>query len=465
MYNKIYNPETNRLVSINSKKGKNIFKKYINQLGGKYVGKGTYKCVVNPPIKCLDEDFRYGDNIPDDSSKNYISAIMKNENIEDELRELRNIYRFDPERKFTIGIVKKCDIGILDPDEESEKELINCLGGPLKGYTWPFTDAKSKRDLKQLIFPNGGISLDILKETKDIDTKFDLKKLLVQFLNIIEGIKAINDSGFIHSDIKPANIVYNKELNKFFLIDFGMSGSIDELMKSYTYSQNYLFWGGDLKLSCNQDLLKSNKYVKIFLDNINKYLSDNTPCATKAEYSKLCEDIENEDRLNKEAKEALKIKIDKSGMTKALGNELSNLEEHVSKLIEPKYNISTLIHHYLSLDTKKVKHIIKTLSLPIQELDYNLVNKFYFQSFNKLDIFSIGMTLHRFFFESLIIYKLRKQIKEDKKNKKILRDIFFKLGNIILKCLDPNPINRINHDNLVKEYKKIVIKVSLLESR
>ena len=45
MYNKIYNPNNNKYVSINSIKGKNILKKYLNQLGGKFIGRGSYKCV------------------------------------------------------------------------------------------------------------------------------------------------------------------------------------------------------------------------------------------------------------------------------------------------------------------------------------------------------------------------------------------------------------------------------------
>ena len=40
MYNRIVNPETNRLVSLRTSKGKQILRNYINQLGGENI----YRC-------------------------------------------------------------------------------------------------------------------------------------------------------------------------------------------------------------------------------------------------------------------------------------------------------------------------------------------------------------------------------------------------------------------------------------
>ena len=46
MYNRIVNPETNRLVSLRTSKGKQILRNYINQLGGENI----YRC---PSIKAM----------------------------------------------------------------------------------------------------------------------------------------------------------------------------------------------------------------------------------------------------------------------------------------------------------------------------------------------------------------------------------------------------------------------------
>ena len=89
MYQFIINPGNNSRVDINSKLGKTILKNYIKQLGGKYVAKGTYKCVFNPPIKCKNLSGK-----PDvDYSKdpNYVSAIMQEDELSSELNELSNV--------------------------------------------------------------------------------------------------------------------------------------------------------------------------------------------------------------------------------------------------------------------------------------------------------------------------------------------------------------------------------------
>ena len=82
MYSKIINPKDNKSYSIFSKKGQDLLKKYVRLLrGGRYLGKGTYKCVMTPPIRCKDENDRYSEEGID--SSNFVSSVMKKQNAKD----------------------------------------------------------------------------------------------------------------------------------------------------------------------------------------------------------------------------------------------------------------------------------------------------------------------------------------------------------------------------------------------
>ena len=76
MYSKIINPTDNKSYSIFSKKGQNLLKKYIHLFrGGRYLGKGTYKCVMTPPIRCKGENDRYSEAGID--SSNFVSSVIE----------------------------------------------------------------------------------------------------------------------------------------------------------------------------------------------------------------------------------------------------------------------------------------------------------------------------------------------------------------------------------------------------
>ena len=53
-------------------------------LGGKFLDKGSFKCVFKPSIKCRGRDTRYGGEL----YNQYISAIMSNEAVADESVEM-----------------------------------------------------------------------------------------------------------------------------------------------------------------------------------------------------------------------------------------------------------------------------------------------------------------------------------------------------------------------------------------
>ena len=94
-------------------------------IGGKFLDKGSFKCVFNPSIKCKGKDTRHGED--SGTINQYISAIMTQDALEDESGEMDKINAIDPDHNFTLGgVVEDCEIGDLDSTEESESELSKC---------------------------------------------------------------------------------------------------------------------------------------------------------------------------------------------------------------------------------------------------------------------------------------------------------------------------------------------------
>ena len=176
-------------------------------IGGKFLDKGSFKCVFKPSIKCRGRGSRYGEE--DGTENQYISAIMTKDAIAEELGEMDKIDAIDPEHNFTLGgVVEDCEIGDFDPIEEPESELSKCedLYSP------------DNKNLRNIILRYGGIALHKLPQTPEI-----MMSLYYNFDKVLEDFIILRDNHFCHADVKPQNILFNPELGKYKLIDFGWS--------------------------------------------------------------------------------------------------------------------------------------------------------------------------------------------------------------------------------------------------
>ena len=237
MYSYITDPLTKKAHRIQSKKGGQVLKKYIKQSGGKYIGKGTYKCVFSPPIRCAGENKRYNN----DNKDRYISAITTyGESLtEIENEAIRN--KFDPNEEFTLKLLKSCKVGDLDNKTETLKEFSSCSnptdGNFLSNYQYPYDrfDFHSPDDLRLIINKNGGTNLKVFLQNLSKISNKDLVKLLpnlfIKFKVILQGLVKMGQKGYVHCDIKPGNILYNINKNKFYLIDFGLMTSFKKVLK------------------------------------------------------------------------------------------------------------------------------------------------------------------------------------------------------------------------------------------
>jgi serine/threonine protein kinase len=116
------------------------------------------------------------------------------------------VNKIDPEGAFTIKLIDNCPVTNLS---FKLNELEKCGN---------FNDAEKESEyFHQIVYEYGGYDLNACTR------KFRFEDLFRAMSGIFKGLIAMEKHGYIHVDIKPANIVYNPENKKTALIDFGLA--------------------------------------------------------------------------------------------------------------------------------------------------------------------------------------------------------------------------------------------------
>ena len=234
MYSFIVNPSNKKIYQPETIKAINTLKKEFHQRGGKYISKGTYKCVHSPPINCVDASEKY-------KSDDYVSALTTKKEAQNAEKNEKLKKQIDPDNQFTVELKKTCKVGKLDSIKEGPEEFKNCTdainGNFLSNYEYPFEyyDYDSEDDLRLIISKNGGKDLiQITNKLNEMTPKMLLNiipKLLKNFKNILYGLLRFKEENFIHCDIKPNNILYNMKTNRFNIIDLGLMTTFNDALR------------------------------------------------------------------------------------------------------------------------------------------------------------------------------------------------------------------------------------------
>ena len=175
------------------------------------IGEGSYGCVFDPPMPCIESRKT--------RRKNTVGKVfISEEEFESERKITKIVKDVDPNSKFTIPLYNSCRVKDLDKDETYKKcELFRHFHGDIKA-------------LYQLVYKNGGINIkDLMRRTKGTIPRF--KKIMRSMCNVVHGIKSLIDAGYVHQDIKPANILWQAKSNQILLIDFGIMIKANEVYK------------------------------------------------------------------------------------------------------------------------------------------------------------------------------------------------------------------------------------------
>ncbi len=181
----------------------------------KYIGEGSYGCVLQPAIECNKNASK--------NNKNIVKLFDDYYNWEEELQNhLKILNIFKKNKNIIVNIVDYCEKKI----NEYDKEIYTKCKKIYKG--------DDNQIIYQIIYEYGGKDLWNLN-----DDNIDFKKLFIGLENVFEGLVILNNNKYIHFDIRTPNILYNKYNKQSKIIDFGFLTKMEDL---FNYNNRDFFY-------------------------------------------------------------------------------------------------------------------------------------------------------------------------------------------------------------------------------
>jgi serine/threonine protein kinase len=376
-----------------------------------FIGLGSYGCVIKPQ-----------------NGKTILKLFQSEDAYNKEIEENQLIKEIDSKNDFTVQLVNSEKL----TKTNAIKEFLNKHCSNLFKKSIP-------NEIFKIEYENGGIDLHQLfnDKNKDILNSINIYNFFKAFINIFKGIKQLNDKKYTHFDIKHNNIVFNKETNKFSLIDFGLLIETEKIYYSDNLIYNdYVFYPPEYTI-ISYFYFKDKKYDEELLYksieamNLKKnYLTCSTDIKIKNViknfFTKFDEIVEPYEKLFEELK-------------RIFGN-IENLDIFYSD--DKKAEI---IKNYISNDAdiidkdKLLSEYINNACGSVNSLANDIKSKF--------DVFMLGNAL---------LYVVIKICCSSYSNLTTINpETINKIFNVILFMIHPNPCLRYSSDQALQEYSAI----------
>lgn len=382
--------------------------------GGKFLGEGSYGCVISPALSCKISSI----NKPNRNTKKRgnnnktVSKIIAtpdnqvNDEIKDEIVISNKLKSIDPQQKYFITINEHCKIKNI-PRDRSNVVSVKYLNDSSSYYHKIEQKKLDKKycpiDLSMqplnLVMPYGGYDLveianiinryGISKKLSNIDTQAKNKLMIGRMLfnnlkscikNLLTGLFKMHQNRIVNRDIKEENIITNynqntKQVNIRY-IDYGLS----EIL-----TPEYCTHESNIDLRGTYELLSPEIFI---IYNVKKYYryDDNYIM------SKINIDIQN--YVKKQLK-GLKINT----------TELKTVIPQLYDKIKKEFSNKTLLNNYFG------------------------VNDIFNGYLQKGDVYSLGITLYEFLYSYTDVINIKKDLR---------------LYDLLQKMIDINPNNRYN---------------------
>lgn len=194
-----------------------------------FLGAGTYGCVFKPVLPCK----RHSG--PVDGRRDAVSKVVPKAEGDGEVEENKLVKEIDPDGRFHLRLLGKCDIPIKDVPDSECPHLRAGWGAHGDGSDSDSDDddernADGSKKLSNLIMEAGSASLKHALEYGKTITNPDVAvqwvaTTLGRLRRLTEALVVFHAESFVHADIKPDNLVLANDVYK--LIDFGMSFRAD----------------------------------------------------------------------------------------------------------------------------------------------------------------------------------------------------------------------------------------------
>lgn len=219
------------------------------------IGEGSYGCVFKPHLRCEGERSTSKSKVP----KNTIGKVFPiRYAFDEEYEQMRVIDKLDPKGEFSVPLYGSCTVSNRR-DVREKLDKCRLLMRKQQSSQW-----KSPSGYEQLVYANGGNSLDNLIEN-NVGSVSKLKRIFLALRPSMSGISKLHKAGYIHQDIKPANMLISNK-SKLSIIDYGLMEKTKNIFVSSNYKgleYDYLYYPPEFKLFAYKSSLSKFYYAAI----------------------------------------------------------------------------------------------------------------------------------------------------------------------------------------------------------
>ena len=242
------------------------------------IGEGAFGCVHKPALTCKDAASKKKLKL---SGVDTVSKIMTEDEASDEIRDNKTIESIDPRGEFTLSgtstvqcrpeyslenerAMDECDndsgyslssasLIVMPYAGESLavigkrfKKAVQELNAPqsaaLSGRSQSLWSKLRSRSRSQSRSPSDSLTplspTEVTEKTRETIPSIDWRKFWGQCVFMFRGLQRIYESGYVHFDIKPHNMLYHLRRNRMTMIDFGLLSTRTRLLKKLRQSSS-----------------------------------------------------------------------------------------------------------------------------------------------------------------------------------------------------------------------------------
>ena len=435
--------------------------KYLNKLkGGKYLGEGSYGCVITPPLPCNNKS----------NTKTKTSSVSKviinpTEKSKIELQISSLIKKIDPKQDYFITYESYCNLSKI-PKSRNNSTSVKYTNSSRKYYYSMNNKTRRIRSTKSnsnnnsqgsnqdskpnkclidlslkpinIIMPNGGYDLFTIKDEYDENYKnynryksdkyfhfiktYDMFKQYFKdcFKTLVIGLFKLHTGRIVNRDIKTENIMvnYNKSTDKIDIryIDFGLSEYLPK-----EYCTNY----DNIRYSGTREVVAPEIFITYLMQKYrynDMFVKQKKTSMYKYKYTN------NDIMYLKNILKDIRDKIDKNVMITLKDYKEYEYIDNMYTITQPtKYNKPIFTKIYEDIKTKFDKKTILNAYFGVNDTNTN--TNIYSGYLQKGDVYSLGCAIHEFLYKNSDFINIREQ---------------HTLYDLLKKMLHPDPELRYN---------------------